>query len=201
MKRFFVAIGVALAALALAAPAAGATRVVVDITCTEATFSYTSFPEGQESSSVETVTVNGTQVHNGTFVFTSPSATHVVPEHHRERDGRGHLRVDDPFRTGQGSALRLTSIAAARPEATRPPAEIRPPAGITTTGGTGTGGTTGTGVSFQARPVARVKRAAGSRSRGCRSGSRSSSPGRSSRAACSCCVASATTSRSKHRSI
>ena len=64
-------------ARALAAPRA---RLELSwITCTEATFSYTSFPEGQESSSVETVTVNGTRVHNGTFVFTGPSATHVVP--------------------------------------------------------------------------------------------------------------------------
>ena len=78
MKRFFVGVAVALAALALAAPAS-ATQVDVAITCEQVTFTYTSFPPELQSSSVETVTVNGATVHDDTFTFTGPSGTSVVP--------------------------------------------------------------------------------------------------------------------------
>jgi len=62
MKRIFVAVAAALAALAVAAPAS-ATTIEVDITCEQVTFSYTRFPDGLTSSSMETVTVNGTTVY------------------------------------------------------------------------------------------------------------------------------------------
>ena len=78
MKRFVVAVTVALAALALAAPAS-ATTVVITITCEQATFAYSSFPEGRTSTSVETVTVDGTTVYSVPFEFIGPTATHTVP--------------------------------------------------------------------------------------------------------------------------
>lgn len=77
MKRFVVAVAVALAALALAAPAS-ATTVVITITCDEVTFDYSRFPEGRTSTSVETVTVDGTMVHSDTIEFTE-SHLSVVP--------------------------------------------------------------------------------------------------------------------------
>ena len=78
MKRFFVAAAVALAGLALAAPA-GATTIEIDVTCDQATFSYSRFPEGQTSSAVQTVVANGTTIHTSTFSFTGPADTDVVP--------------------------------------------------------------------------------------------------------------------------
>jgi len=78
MRRFLVAGVVALASLAMAAPAS-ATTIEVSINCDEATFSYTRFPEGLTSSSQQTVTVNGVTVHSSTFTFTGPAAVSVVP--------------------------------------------------------------------------------------------------------------------------
>jgi hypothetical protein len=78
MKRFVVAVAVALAALALAAPAS-ATTVIITITCDEATFAYSSFPEGLTSTSVESVTVDGTTVYSAPFEFVGPTDSHTVP--------------------------------------------------------------------------------------------------------------------------
>lgn len=77
MKRFLVAAAAALAALAVAAPAS-ATTIEVDITCEQVTFSYSRFPDGLPSSSQQTVTVNGAEVHSSTFNFIGPAAESVV---------------------------------------------------------------------------------------------------------------------------
>jgi hypothetical protein len=78
MRRFLVAVVVALASLAVAAPAS-ATTIDVTITCDEVTFSYSRFPPGETSSSQQTVTVNGVTVHSSTFTFTGPADVSVVP--------------------------------------------------------------------------------------------------------------------------
>lgn len=77
MKRFVVVVAVALAALAVAAPAS-AHRAEVEITCNAVTFIYSNFPAGVTASSEETVVVNGTTVHSGTFTITPPGGSHVV---------------------------------------------------------------------------------------------------------------------------
>jgi hypothetical protein len=77
MKRFFVAVTVALAALAVAAPAS-ATTVIITISCDQVTFNYSSFPTTIESTSVETVTVDGEPFYTDTVEFTETRVT-VVP--------------------------------------------------------------------------------------------------------------------------
>jgi hypothetical protein len=125
MKRFFVAAAVALAALALAAPAS-ATTIEVDITCDQVTYSYSRFPEGLQSSSQQTVTVNGATVHSSTFEFIGPAAVSVVP-----LSIAGNATIvasyawQSPFNEGEGSAQESVQCG-----------------GGTTTGGDTTGGDT-----------------------------------------------------------
>ncbi|HXV34838.1 MAG TPA: hypothetical protein VD769_12575 [Gaiellaceae bacterium] len=78
MRRFLVAAVVALASLALAAPAS-ATTVEISVTCTEATFSYSRFPTNIESSALQTVTVDGQQVYSATIQFPGPAFVSMVP--------------------------------------------------------------------------------------------------------------------------
>ena len=125
MRRFLVAVVVALASLALAAPAS-ATTIDVAITCDEVTFSYSRFPEGQTSSSQQTVTVNGATVHSSTFTFIGPADVSVVP-----LDIVGNATVvasyawQSPFNQGAGSQQATVQCG-----------------GGTTTGGDTTGGDT-----------------------------------------------------------
>ena len=140
MKRFFVAVTVALAALAMAAPAS-ATTVVVDITCDEVTFSYTSFPDGLTSSGIETVVVDGTTVHSATFTFTGPSAQSVIP-----LTIVGDATVvatsawSSPFRSGTASDQQSVSCGGGTTGGTTTGGDTT---GGDTTGGDTTGGTTG----------------------------------------------------------
>jgi hypothetical protein len=78
MKRFVVAVAVALTALAVAAPAS-AHRASVEITCNGVTFTYQNFPAGVTASSAETVVVDGTTVYSDTFPITPPGGSHTVP--------------------------------------------------------------------------------------------------------------------------
>jgi hypothetical protein len=78
MKRFLVAVTVALAALALAAPAS-AHRAEVAITCEGVTFTYSNFPLDVTASSEETVVVNGDTVYSDTWTITPPGNSHTVP--------------------------------------------------------------------------------------------------------------------------
>jgi hypothetical protein len=78
MRRFLVATVVALASLALAAPAS-ATTVDITVTCTEATFSYSQFPTNIQSSAVQTVTVDGQPAASATVQFTGPTFVSTLP--------------------------------------------------------------------------------------------------------------------------
>jgi hypothetical protein len=78
MRRFLVATVVALASLALAAPAS-ATTVDITVTCTEATFSYSQFPTNIQSSANQTVTVDGQPAASSTVQFTGPTFVSTLP--------------------------------------------------------------------------------------------------------------------------
>ncbi len=224
MKRIFAAVTAALAALVIAAPAS-AHRAEVQITCDSVTYIYSNFPAGVTASSQETVTVNGSTVHSGTFTITPPGGTHVIP-----LTIVGDATVDADW----------TWTSSDRPQPASGGGSADVSCGGSTTGGTTGGDTTGgdttggdtTGgdtTGGQIRPVARVRvepparvepaarpeparpgavassaarpadrgtRAASFRSRAFRSGSRCSSRSSSSRAAGSCFAASATMSPS-----
>ena len=129
MRRFLVATAVALASLALAAPAS-ATTVEISVTCTEATFSYSQFPTNIQSSALQTVTVDGGQVHSGTIQFTGPTFVSTVP-----------LSI-----TGNATVTATSAWTAHQSGTDSVTRDVQCGGGDTTGGDTTTGGgTTGTG--------------------------------------------------------
>ena len=138
MKRIFVAVTAALAALVIAAPASAHTASAT-ITCTDGTltvtFTYTAFPPDTTTTSQQTVDVNGTQVYNAAVRL-------------QWRRGRLAMSFCPPFRASlpslpRGTSPRRTDFrrTAARPEEV----DCGTPPPPSTTGGNTTGGTTGTG--------------------------------------------------------
>jgi hypothetical protein len=125
MRRYLVATVDALASLALAATAS-ATTIEIDVTCDSATFSYSRFPTNIESSALETVTVNGGQVHSGTVQFTGPTFVSIVP-----------LSI-----TGNASVTATSQWTAHQSGTTSTTANVQCGGGTTTTGGDTTGGDT-----------------------------------------------------------
>lgn len=75
--RFLLVVAVAVAAL-VAAGSASAHRATVSLTCDEATFSYTAFPEGQSFASY-VVKIDGGTYADGSFSVTGPSDTKTLP--------------------------------------------------------------------------------------------------------------------------
>jgi hypothetical protein len=143
MKRFLVALTVALAALALAAPAS-AHRAEVAITCEGVTFTYSNFPLDVTASSQETVAVDGETVYSDTWTITPPGNSHTVP---LSIVGDATVEADWTWT----SSDRQQPVSGGDEEdvscgGTTGGTTTGGDTGGTTTGGTTTGGTTGGGT-------------------------------------------------------
>ena len=125
MRRFFVGVAMAIASLALAAPAS-ATTVEITVTCTEATFSYSDFPNDIQSSAVQTVTVDGLPEASSTVPFTGPTFVSTLA-----------LSI-----TGNASVTATSAWTAHQSGIDTVTTDVQCGGGTTTTGGETTGGET-----------------------------------------------------------